>query len=85
MLIAPPEVRLPRASSICEAPVRFHTSSYSGGGQNPRGQYFAMYAATIPADIELDLADARPHRGLLHGASSMRSKSRSTTRPLCGW
>ena len=23
----------------------FHNSSYSGGGQNPRGQYFALYAA----------------------------------------
>lgn len=25
----------------------FHTSSYSGGGQNARGMYFAMYAAYI--------------------------------------
>ncbi|QPF74726.1 hypothetical protein G8A07_18580 [Roseateles sp. DAIF2] len=25
----------------------FHNSSYSGGGQNPRGQYFAMYAAYL--------------------------------------
>lgn len=29
----------------------FHTSSYSGGGQNPRGQYFAMYAAWLHAVI----------------------------------
>ena len=27
----------------------FHTSSYSGGGQNPRGTYFAMYAAWLHA------------------------------------
>jgi hypothetical protein len=27
----------------------FHNSSYSGGGQNPRGQYFAMYAAWLHA------------------------------------
>jgi hypothetical protein len=27
----------------------FHTSSYSGGGQNARGQYFAMYAAWLHA------------------------------------
>jgi hypothetical protein len=27
----------------------FHTSSYSGGGQNARGQYFAMYAAWLNA------------------------------------
>jgi hypothetical protein len=25
----------------------FHNSSYSGGGQDPRGQYFAMYAAYL--------------------------------------
>jgi hypothetical protein len=25
----------------------FHTSSYSGGGQNSRGTYFAMYAAWL--------------------------------------
>lgn len=29
----------------------FHNSSYSGGGQNPRGQYFAMYAAWLHAVI----------------------------------
>jgi hypothetical protein len=29
----------------------FHRSSYSGGGQNPRGQYFAMYAAWLHAVI----------------------------------
>ena len=29
----------------------FHTSSYSGGGQSPRGQYFAMYAAWLHAVI----------------------------------
>ena len=29
----------------------FHNSSYSGGGQNPRGQYFAMYAAFLHAVI----------------------------------
>lgn len=29
----------------------FHTSSYSGGGQAPRGQYFAMYAAWLHAVI----------------------------------
>jgi hypothetical protein len=29
----------------------FHNSSYSGGGQNPRGQYFAMYAAYLHAVI----------------------------------
>jgi len=27
----------------------FHNHSYSGGGQNPRGQYFAMYAAWLHA------------------------------------
>lgn len=27
----------------------FHTKSYSGGGQNSRGQYFAMYAAWLHA------------------------------------
>jgi hypothetical protein len=27
----------------------FHNSSYSGGGQNARGQYFAMYAAWLHA------------------------------------
>lgn len=27
----------------------FHTSSYSGGGQNARGHYFAMYAAWLAA------------------------------------
>lgn len=27
----------------------FHTSSYSGGGQNDRGKYFAMYAAWLNA------------------------------------
>lgn len=27
----------------------FHNSSYSGGGQNARGQYFAMYAAWLNA------------------------------------
>jgi hypothetical protein len=27
----------------------FHTSSYSGGGQNSRGTYFAMYAAWLHA------------------------------------
>lgn len=29
----------------------FHNSSYSGGGQNARGQYFAMYAAWLHAVI----------------------------------
>ena len=29
----------------------FHNSSYSGGGQNPRGTYFAMYAAYLHAVI----------------------------------
>lgn len=29
----------------------FHTSSYSGGGQNSRGTYFAMYAAWLHAVV----------------------------------